>query len=722
MLSVLATLSAASAQQPFTLQQALSAPYSTSLTAAPKGALFAWVEDAEGRHNLWVGGPETPARQLTHNTQDDAQDIAQLAWSPDAESIAYTYGAEIGASGQPANPAHLQRPTALQVIVQSLGKKTAPISIPNARRPFFLDTHTLLFLREGKIWTTELTSNPSPHQLVYDRGSASSLTLSPDGKLLAYVSTRRQSGHPSHSYIALYDLSAHTLRFVSPATDVDSAPAFSPDGKQLAWLRRPFTETLEFETDRVSAMPWSIQLCDLTTNTTRTLYSPEPNKYGSVLPRMATGDPYLLFPSSDRVLFFSEADGWVHLYSVRTKDGKPPVSLTSHNGEIEDATLSSDKRRVYFSSTGTPTTCEGSGCTHAVPLPESADIRSIWQLSLDTDQGPVPMTPTSIIATHPVALSNDRVAGLISTASEPMHPAILSSKPAPPETLQLVEAPMAVHPTALPANYPADRFVIPKQVRFNSSDGIHLHGQIFEPNPPKPVSGKRAALIFVHGGPKRQMLLGYPSMDYYSNAYAMNQYLASRGFVVLSVNYRCGIGYGLEFRQCENSGASGGTEYNDVLAAVNYLRARPDVDPKRIGIWGGSYGGYLTALALARNSDLFAAGVDFHGVHDWILEDNRDDWLEGTNAQKDDIAAKAHAASPLNTLDHWRSPVLLIHGDDDPEVAYAQTPTLADQLRAHDIPMEELVFPDEVHGFLLHKDWLAAYEAEAAFFERLLKP
>ena len=377
MLSVLATLSAASAQQPFTLQQALSAPYSTSLTAAPKGALFAWVEDAEGRHNLWVGGPETPARQLTHNTQDDAQDIAQLAWSPDAESIAYTYGAEIGASGQPANPAHLQRPTALQVIVQSLGKKTAPISIPNARRPFFLDTHTLLFLREGKIWTTELTSNPSPHQLVYDRGSASSLTLSPDGKLLAYVSTRRQSGHPSHSYIALYDLSAHTLRFVSPATDVDSAPAFSPDGKQLAWLRRPFTETLEFATDRVSAMPWSIQLCDLATNTTHTLYSPQPNKYGSVLPRMATGDPYLMWstiPSAIRLvkqdhrpkdqqqnneqahlelasfqtanpadeppphhawlLFFSEADGYVHLYGIDpAKPGSQPTEYAAPKSE-----------------------------------------------------------------------------------------------------------------------------------------------------------------------------------------------------------------------------------------------------------------------------------------------------------------------------------------------------------------------------------------------------
>jgi len=219
------------------------------------------------------------------------------------------------------------------------------------------------------------------------------------------------------------------------------------------------------------------------------------------------------------------------------------------------------------------------------------------------------------------------------------------------------------------------------------------------------------------------MLLGYPAMDYYSNAYAMNQYLASRGYIVLSVNYRGGIGYGLNFRQCQHCGADGAAEYNDALAAVAYLRSRPDVDIAHIGIWGGSYGGYFTALALARNSDLFAAGVDFHGVHEWAREDNAAaDWLRGPLAEQEKIAATAHASSPMADVDKWKSPVLLIHGDDDPEVAYTQTPMLADALRARNVHVEELIFPDELHGFLLHKDWLAAYEAAADFFDRTLKP
>jgi dipeptidyl aminopeptidase/acylaminoacyl peptidase len=199
---------------------------------------------------------------------------------------------------------------------------------------------------------------------------------------------------------------------------------------------------------------------------------------------------------------------------------------------------------------------------------------------------------------------------------------------------------------------------------------------------------------------------------------------------VLSVNYRCGIGYGLDFRQCDHEGATGAAEYNDILAAAKYLQSRPDVDAKRIGLWGGSYGGYLTALGLARNSDIFAAGVDFHGVHDWNLEDNAGDWKRGSNAEQDATATAALKSSPLGDISHWRSPILLIHGDNDPSVAYAQTPRLADALRARNaslpkdrqVDVEELIFPDEVHEFLLHKDWVAAYAAAAAFFERTLRP
>jgi dipeptidyl aminopeptidase/acylaminoacyl peptidase len=175
----------------------------------------------------------------------------------------------------------------------------------------------------------------------------------------------------------------------------------------------------------------------------------------------------------------------------------------------------------------------------------------------------------------------------------------------------------------------------------------------------------------------------------------------------------------MRFREAENYGAAGGSEFNDVMGAGLYLRARADVDPERIGIWGGSYGGYLTALGLSRASDLFAAGVDFHGVHDWNV--GIATFVPDYDPKDDPESARiAFESSPMSTVDGWRSPVLLIHGDDDRNVRFLESVALVEKLRAKGVHVEQLVFPDEVHGFLLHRSWLAAYRATADFFERML--
>jgi dipeptidyl aminopeptidase/acylaminoacyl peptidase len=220
------------------------------------------------------------------------------------------------------------------------------------------------------------------------------------------------------------------------------------------------------------------------------------------------------------------------------------------------------------------------------------------------------------------------------------------------------------------------------------------------------------------------MLLGWHYMDYYNNAYGMNQYLASQGYVVLSINYRSGIGYGLNFREALNYGRSGASEYQDVEGAGRYLRTRADVDPAHIGLWGGSYGGYLTALGLARSSDLFAAGVDFHGVHDWSSRSiNAAPGAAAAAAASTPSDADTNTAfqsSPMASVRTWRSPVLLIHGDDDRNVEFSQTVELVGALRRQGVYFEQLIIPDEIHGFLRHASWLRAYHAAVDFFQRKL--
>jgi dipeptidyl aminopeptidase/acylaminoacyl peptidase len=256
-------------------------------------------------------------------------------------------------------------------------------------------------------------------------------------------------------------------------------------------------------------------------------------------------------------------------------------------------------------------------------------------------------------------------------------------------------------------------------VTVTATDGMQIPAQLFLPRDLK-AGEKRPALIFFHGGSRRQMLTTWHYMYYYRNAYAMNQWLASQGYIVLSVNYRSGIGYGLEFREALNYGASGGAEFNDVIGAGLYLKGRPDVDPSRIGLWGGSYGGYLTAMGLSRASDLFAAGVDFHGVHDW--NQGIRTFVPDYSVHDDpEFSRRAFGASPLSTVDTWKSPVLLIHGDDDRNVSFIESINLLVELRKRKVDVEQLVLPDEVHDFLRHQNWVRGYKATADFFNRRLK-
>ncbi|HEY5086584.1 MAG TPA: prolyl oligopeptidase family serine peptidase, partial [Gemmatimonadaceae bacterium] len=280
-------------------------------------------------------------------------------------------------------------------------------------------------------------------------------------------------------------------------------------------------------------------------------------------------------------------------------------------------------------------------------------------------------------------------------------------------------APHVLAEEAIPSTFPTSELVIPKSVEFKAADGTTVHGQLFGRADAAPM--KKPGIVFVHGGPPRQMLLGWHYMDYYSNSYAVNQYLANHGYIVLSVNYRLGIGYGHNFHHPAHAGPWGASEYQDVKAGGEFLRALPGVDARRIGIWGGSYGGYLTALALAHNSDIFKAGVDMHGVHNWITEYGNRLTSEQLRYEQGDIKKAIDVAwhsSPVSAISTWKSPVLLIQGDDDRNVYFHETVDLARRLSAAGIPFDELVIPDEIHGFLRHQSWFSADSATVHYFDK----
>jgi dipeptidyl aminopeptidase/acylaminoacyl peptidase len=258
---------------------------------------------------------------------------------------------------------------------------------------------------------------------------------------------------------------------------------------------------------------------------------------------------------------------------------------------------------------------------------------------------------------------------------------------------------------------------MPEQIIFRAPDGTTVHGQLFIN---RELKGKRPGVVFMHGGPIRQMLLGFHYSNYYANCYTFNQYLASVGYAVIAVNYRDGIGYGRKFRRADNQGPWGASEYQDVVAAGKYLQALPEVDAEKIGLWGGSYGGYLTAMGMARNPELFKAGVDLHGVHDWGFRAREFSPGGGWGITSRDMET-ATKNSPVSDLSKWTGPVLLVCGDDDRNVLFWETTDLAERLRERKVPVEVLVLPDEVHGFLRYESWSKVFEAARKFFDQKLK-
>jgi dipeptidyl aminopeptidase/acylaminoacyl peptidase len=698
----------------FTLQQVLSAPFTSDLNAAPALDRVSWISYAEGRRNLWIAQQSAQpdqgkylARQLTNYTQDDGVELGDIAWSADAQQIAYVRGGDFEAPSKPApNPALLPAGVEQDIWLISLGSKSAeasePRKIAQGRSPLFTrDGAALLYISGGQVWSIKLASSsktshapseaPKPEQLLHTRGSINSLRLSPDGSHLAFVSDR-----DDHSFIGVYDLAAKSLTYLDPSTDGDIAPTWSPHSSQIAFIRTPSgMDDYLFAPSRTAALPWSIRIADIKTGHSQEIWK-SPAGQGSVFHKLAS-DNQLFWIAGNRIVFPSELDGWLHLYAVPTAGG-PEALLTPGDFEVEHVALSQDRTSLVYSSN------QNDIDRHDI------DRRHIWKLTFPSAEiaKPAAITTGEGIEVSPIVASDNKTVFVLrSDARLPLRAATVTDQG------QLTD----LNPESIPKEFPANQLVMPQQVIFSAVDGMSIHGQLFLP--PNASSGKHPALVFFHGGSRRQMLLGWHYMQYYNNAYAMNQYLASQGYVVLSVNYRSGIGYGLNFREALNYGAAGASEFNDVQGAGLYLRSRSDVDPTRIGSWGGSYGGYLTALALARASDLFAAGVDFHGVHDWNIE--LGNWNAGYDPAADPNRTRlAYESSPMASVSTWRSPVLLIHGDDDRNVQFSQTPKLASALRKNHVEVEELIFPDEIHDFLLHSSWLRAYTAEADFFARHL--
>jgi dipeptidyl-peptidase-4 len=732
----------AGAQSKATIEQFLSPSSPLEITSSHRADRVAWIAYDRGMRNVYAAAaPDFQAVRLTKFLADDGTDMTNVELSDDGRIAVFVRGSAPNRVGWVANPSH-DPDGAERAIWAARTDGTGAWRLAEGGNPVLSpDGKSVLYVKDGQIYRAR-TSQPAPapsekptKSFIREWGNNSNPRWSPDGATIAFVSNRQ-----NHSFIGLYDVKTRRVSYVSPSVDFDGSPTWSPDSKRLAFTRRPGTpfalQSQEgsggignptgpaFSAAATAAAPerggapdggfrgvpgdatsrggraggardttpiparqrgltssafaggytLAFMVTDIATGETREFWHNAPNEtiFTNINAIRWAGET-VLFPVN------VPDDDFDRYFSVTVDGaGNVPVMLTTTNGLIEDNTsiaLSVDGKTLYY-------------CTNATDI----ERRHIW--AVPTSGGmPRQVSTGDGIETHPVPLGSGKNLGVLYfDARTPASIGIVATAGGKAKV---------VYPT-LGKGFPTAAHVQPEIVITKSPDGMDIHNQLFMPKDMKPGE-KRPALIFVHGGPQRQMMPGYHYMQFYHWAYAYNQWLADQGYVVLSINYRSGTGYGKAFRNAPGTQARGNSEYQDVVTGAKYLQGRADVDPARVGIWGLSYGGLLTSQALARNSDIFVAGVDLAGVH-----------LYGNSVDSTNLA---YQSSAISSIDKWTSPVFLVHGDDDRNVDFSQTIGLVQLLRARNIYYELTVVPDNVHESLIHKDWIDTFGKMGVFLK-----
>jgi dipeptidyl aminopeptidase/acylaminoacyl peptidase len=389
-----------------------------------------------------------------------------------------------------------------------------------------------------------------------------------------------------------------------------------------------------------------------------------------------------------RVYYVSEADGYAHLYTANA-DGSDRRQLTSGKWEVMSVSLSSDRRSFYLQ-----TSEESVFESHFYRMPIEGGTRAKL---------------TNGVGGHSVTLSPDEtmIADVYSTANRPGELHIAEAKPG---------APLAKLTTSPTDAWLAFPWIKPEIVMIPASDGAQVPARIYRPRDMK-ASANGAAVIFVHGAGYLHNVHNYWSS--YSREYMFNQFLASKGYVVLDIDYRGSAGYGRDWRTAIYRWM-GGRDLQDHVDGVRYLQKNFGINPERVGIYGGSYGGFITLMALFTEPKWFGAGAALRSVTDWAHY-NHGYTGQILNLPHNDTLAYRRS-SPIYFAEGLEDPLVMLHGMVDSNVEYQDIVRLTQRLIELGKKNWYLApYPVEDHGFTRPDSWTDEYTRIFNLFERTIR-
>jgi dipeptidyl aminopeptidase/acylaminoacyl peptidase len=397
-------------------------------------------------------------------------------------------------------------------------------------------------------------------------------------------------------------------------------------------------------------------------------------------------------PDNHTIWFLSERDGWMHLYTLDVASDRPsPKQLTSGKWEITAAELSADQSRFYVTSTEVHP-----GERHLYSMPVAGGARTRITAMTGSNQSEV--SP------------DDSTLGLVYSYSTKPPEVYLMPNRAGATATQVTTTPTEA--------WRSFKWADPQLVTFKARDGVEVYARLFTP---EMMAAKRdpsrPAVVFVHGAGYAQNAHRYWAS--YFREYMFHNLLASRGYVVLDVDYRASSGYGRDWRTAIYR-HMGGKDLEDIVDGAKYLVSAHGVNAKRIGVYGGSYGGFITLMAMFTTPDVFAAGAALRPVTDWAHYNHGYTSNILNEPHKD--AEAYRRSSPIYFAQNLKGALLICHGMVDTNVHFQDSVRLAQRLiELRKEKWELAVYPVENHGFTEETSWADEYKRILKLFEDNLR-